>query len=163
MPTRFTDMVSKLLYVTSQRKSFLQSVAAENSIAWEYVPLLQHIRGKPGCIQADISDGLNVTAAAVTQSTKKLEAQGLILKKTNERNLRIKQLYITEKGCEMLENGTKLFDMADEIMFDGFSESESEEFRRLLDKINKNLENRGKSGSIDEKHLPWEFGRKERG
>lgn len=156
MPTKFTNIVSKLSYLSLLRRSCLQQYATENDISWEYVPILQHIRKFPGCMQVDISKAVGVTPAAVTQSTKKLEAAGFIEKKMNSDNLRIKQMYITDKGINMLERGTEIFDKVDNIMFDGFSNAESEQLSGLLDRINKNLAAYSPK-NIDEGHLPWEF------
>jgi DNA-binding MarR family transcriptional regulator len=139
MPSQFTDIIGKLYRLSSMRKSFLQGYAQNNGVAWEYVPILEYIKKSPGCIQVDISNKLGITAAAVTQSTKKLEALGLIRKETNKENLRIKQLYITEKGTLTLSNGTRIFDMTDKLMFNNFTESETNELRRLLDKATANL------------------------
>ncbi len=156
MSTKFTSIVSKISCLGLLRRNCLQQYAAKTDISWEYVPILQQIRRFPGCMQVDIAKALGVTPAAVTQSTKKLEAAGLIEKKMNTDNLRIKQIYITDKGINMLERGTEIFDKVDNIMFDGFSDEESGQLRGLLDKINRNLAAYNPK-NIDEGHLPWEF------
>ncbi len=107
-------------------------------------------------MQTEVSKAIGVTPAAVTQSTKKLEAAGFIEKKTNSDNLRIKQMYITGKGMKMLEKGTEIFDKVDNIMFSGFSGEESKQLSGLLDRINKNLTAYSPK-NIDEGRLPWEF------
>ena len=104
MPTRATDIVSKIIYFTILRKNCLQRLGDKIGVSFEYVPVLQHISNNPGCIQADISNKLKITPSAVTQSTKKLETAGLIKKEFDSSNLRIKKMYITDKGEKMLEN-----------------------------------------------------------
>lgn len=141
MPTKFTATVAKLFELHDTRKAYLQSFVEELGMAWEYVPLMEHIRTFPGCMQADISKKLKVTAAAVTQSTQKLEKQGLIKRIVDEDNQRAKKLYLTEKGLETLTRGTAIFDHTDEIMFKDFSAAEQTELMMLLDKLINNISN----------------------
>ena len=146
MPTKFTETVAKLFELHDTRKAYLQSFVGELGMAWEYVPVMEHIRTFPGCMQADISKKLKVTAAAVTQSTQKLEKLGLIKRIVDEENQRAKKLYLTEKGLETLTRGTAIFDHIDEIMFKGFSDTEQTELRLLLDKVINNISKQMNSG-----------------
>ena len=139
MPTKFTETVAKLFELQDARKAYLQSFVGELGMAWEYVPVMEHIKTFPGCMQADISKKLKVTAAAVTQSTQKLEKQGLIKRIIDEENQRAKKLYLTEKGLETLIKGTAIFDNIDKVMFENFSETEQADLMRLLDKIINNI------------------------
>lgn len=77
MPTRATDIVSKIIYFTILRKNCLQRLGDKIGVSFEYVPVLQHISNNPGCIQADISNKLKITPSAVTQSTKNWKRQDL--------------------------------------------------------------------------------------
>lgn len=158
MPTRATDIVSKIIYFTILRKNCLQRLGDKIGVSFEYVPVLQHISNNPGCIQADISNKLKITPSAVTQSTKKLETSGLIKKEFDSSNLRIKKMYITDKGEKMLENGKIIFDEVDDIMFKGISDEEINQLNMLIDKVNKNIS--AYSPNFDEKHLPWQFNEK---
>lgn len=156
MPTGNTASVSKILLLTTLRKNCLQKIGDDMGIAFEYVPVLEYIRQHAGCMQVDISKKLKITPSAITQSTKKLESQGLIEKVTDSKNLRAKKMYITDKGIETLKLGTKIFDKIDEIMFEGFSDTETKELNGYLDRINAKLTEFSKS-KVDEGHLPWEF------
>lgn len=155
MPTRYTDTVSRMIYLNMLRRNCLQSFARQNGISFEYVPTLEHIKRFPGCMQTDISKKLKVSAAAVTQSTQKLEGAGLIEKRVDPQNLRVKRMYITDKGSNFLNNGVKCFDMVDGIMFDGFSDTELHSFNDMLDRISRNMADY--KNNLDEKRLPWEF------
>ena len=73
-------------------------------------------------------------------------------------NLRIKKMYITDKGEKMLENGKIIFDEVDDIMFKGISDEEINQLNMLIDKVNKNIS--AYSPDLDEKHLPWQFNKK---
>ena len=108
-------------------------------MAWENVPVMEHIKTFLGCMQADISKKLTVTAAAVTQSTQKLEKKGFIKRIVDEGNQRAKKLYLTEKGFETLDKGTAIFDHIDRVMFESFSEEEQTELMMLLDKAINNI------------------------
>lgn len=139
MPTKFTESVGKMLHMTGLRKKCMNCFNSQMSTSWEYVSILEHIKKNPGCIQTDISTRLHITPAAVTQSTKKLEGVGLIEKRTEKDNLRIKRMFITDKGLESLKCGTRIFDEIDNIMFRGVSDDEVKLLGSIVDKINANL------------------------
>ena len=139
MPTKYTPIMEKIMVLTAKRRSVLHRMAAEKDVFWEYVPVLEYIRANPGCMQVDISKKLKLTPAAITLSTKKLESLGLIEKRTDSDNLRIKMLYMTEKGTAMLREGTHIFDTADKMAFEDFTDEEAELMKKMLDKAIKNI------------------------
>jgi DNA-binding MarR family transcriptional regulator len=156
MPTKFTKIIGQLRTATMLRRNCLQSFAADMVIPWEYVPILDYIRQNSGCMQADIAKSMQVTPSAVTQSTKKLESMGLIEKKTDKDNLRVKKMYITDNGKETLQRGTQIFDEVDTLMFNGFSEDDITSLCELLDRINKNILSHNPDIG-DGAKIQWEF------
>lgn len=159
MPTKFTKVIGQLRTVTTMRKNCLQSRGRDMLIPWEYVPILEYIRKNSGCMQVDIAKSMQVTPSAVTQSTKKLESLGLIEKKTDMDNLRVKKMYITDKGNETLHRGTQIFDEVDTVMFNGFSDDDIASLCELLDRINKNILSHNPDMG-DETKNQWEFKRR---
>ena len=139
MPTKFTGIVGELLHLNSARKNCLQQFPFADGMAWEYVPVLEYIKRNSGCMQADISKKMKVTAAAVTQSTQKLENAGFITKEIDPNCLRTKKMYITDKGLEALKNGSTVFDKVDNCMFKGFSDEELKTLEELLKRANDNM------------------------
>lgn len=139
MPTKFTGVVGRMMHINHLRKHCMHCFIAEEGISWEHMRVLDHIRRSPGCKQADISQKLHVTAAAVTQSTQKLENMGLIEKKIDSSNLRAKMMYITEKGEEVSNKGTEIFDKIDGIMFKDFSDDELNLLCTMFDRITDNM------------------------
>lgn len=141
MPTKFTKTTGKLLRLPALRRQCMQNYNHEMGIAWEYVHVLEYIKAHEGCMQTDISKKMNVSSAAVTQSTKILENAGMIKKKIKKDNLRVKQMYITEQGIETAKRGTEIFDNIDAVMYDGLTDEDIEKLENLLDRISQNLEN----------------------
>lgn len=139
MPTKFTGVVARMMHIHHLRKQCLNCSEIEEGVSWEYARVLEYIKRCPGCKQTDISKKLNVTAAAVTQSTQKLEAMGLMEKKIDSSNLRAKLMYITEKGEKTLQKGTQLFDKIDGVMFDGFSDDELNQLTVMFDRVSENM------------------------
>jgi DNA-binding MarR family transcriptional regulator len=107
-------------------------------------------------MQIDIAKSMQVTPSAVTQSTKKLESLGLIEKKTDKDNLRVKKMYITDKGKKTLQRGTQIFDEVDTLMFNGFSDDDITSLCELLDRINKNILSHNPDIG-DGAKIQWEF------
>jgi DNA-binding MarR family transcriptional regulator len=141
MPTKYTGLTGELLYLNALRKNRIQKMASDINISAEQFPILEYIKKNPGCMQADVAKRCSISAAAVTQTMHRLENSGLIKRDTDPENQRAKRLYITDKGLKATADGTLIFDKIDSLMFNDFSDEESQELLRLLKKVNNNLTN----------------------
>lgn len=93
--------------------------------------------------QKDIAKKLDISAATVAVTIKKLEAAGFVTKETNDSDNRCNKVNITEAGRNILSQAKNIFDSVDENMFLGFSEEELSIFVECLEKIQHNLRSDG--------------------
>lgn len=94
----------------------------------------------PGMIQEELSDMIKVDKTTISHALKKLENNGFIEKKSDEKNRKIKRLYITKKGEEVYRTIINENNYSNDIALQGLSEEEGEILSKLLTKVRKNVE-----------------------
>lgn len=89
--------------------------------------------------QKMIAERLNISAATVTVTIKKLEAAGYVTKICDQNDNRCNSVSITQKGRDILARGKEIIDSIDSSMFKDFSDQELASFADCLIKIQNNL------------------------
>lgn len=89
--------------------------------------------------QRELSEKLDITPAAVTVTLKKMEKAGLVERISSDDDSRVKNIFITEKGNELLKTAKLHFDEIDDVMLDGISESEKATLIALFRRMQENL------------------------
>lgn len=89
--------------------------------------------------QKMLSQKLDISAATVAVSVKKLEEQGYITRESMTGDGRCNTICITEKGKNILMEAKGIFDEVDSAMINGVSEEELDVFVGCLEKFRSNL------------------------
>ena len=101
--------------------------------------LLKYIVMHEGCTQNDAAEFLMVTPASVAQSSKRMEASGLILRRADEADRRRNLLFATQKGKDAYHTMEGNFSDMVDLMFTGFEESELDALENYLRRMSENL------------------------
>jgi DNA-binding MarR family transcriptional regulator len=88
----------------SSMRGFIR-FAKERGLSMTQINTLVHLRHKGPCGVSDIGDELGVTSAAASQMLDRLVQQGLILRSEDQRDRRLKQIVLTDKGDFLLREG----------------------------------------------------------
>ena len=88
--------------------------------------------------QKELAEHLNITPAAVTCALKRIEADGYVEIVLGQDN-RYRELFITEKGRELVLKTRSLFSATDRSLFEGFTDSELDTYINCLEKLQKNI------------------------
>jgi DNA-binding MarR family transcriptional regulator len=88
----------------SSMRGFIR-FAKERGLSITQINTLVHLRHKGPCGVSDIGDELGVTSAAASQMLDRLVQQALILRTEDQRDRRLKQIALTDKGLEFLREG----------------------------------------------------------
>lgn len=91
--------------------------------------------------QKELAEQLNVTAPSITSSIQKMEREGYIARKPDEKDQRVMRLTLTEKGRSCIKSVRNVTERMDEILLGGMSLEEKLLFRRLMLHVSENLEN----------------------
>ncbi len=102
--------------------------------------ILFHLHHQPGMTQKQLADALGVAAPTLSVSIRRFEAEGLVERRCDERDLRRQRLYLTPKGKALDERCAKGRDFLIGAQFDGFSEEDLDMLGGLLDRMTENLQ-----------------------
>lgn len=93
----------------SQRRSMHNFIlyAKENNLSMSQMGALLQIHRKGVCGVSDIGDDLGITSAAASQMLERLVQQALIERTEDPNDRRAKQIVLTDKGCQLLQEGIR--------------------------------------------------------
>ena len=96
---------------------------------------------------------MNIDRTTTSRGVRKIEQAGLVFKKDDEVNKKIKHLFVTEAGEKLAKEIEKENTYSNELMIKGLSKTEQAELGRYLSIIEKNanenwsfVKNGGKRG-----------------
>lgn len=101
---------------------------------------LVRIGEHPGIIQEKLADMLKVDRTTAARAIQKLSDNGLIEKRSDEVNKKIKKLYVTEKGAEVWPYIARENEYSNDVALKGFTNKEKEALYKALQKVRKNVE-----------------------
>ena len=104
-----------------------------------YRQILRFLAHENGVTQVDIARNSHFTAPTVSVTLKKMEDEGLILRKPDKNDTRCTRVFITEKGREWESLLFEKIIDCEKILIRGFSEEESAELCRLLGRVRENM------------------------
>ena len=101
--------------------------------------ILMYLAKQGASTQSSIAQAMEVSAATIAVSLKKLEKGKYIKKKSSSEDSRVNFISLTEKGEEVVNLSQRLFEQTDEAMFRGLTEDEKEQIHGYLERIIQNL------------------------
>ncbi len=145
---KYREAVGKMLRVTRLHKSVIEKRISELGLHRTQHMLLNYLMRSDGApSQKQIAESFNVTPAAIAMSLKKMEKNGLIERRSSETDNRVNVITVSEKGKELLERTRMIFTQIDEAMFDGVTDEDYDEMKRIFGIMTDNLLN---IGAVDE-------------
>lgn len=133
-------LIHQLIYFALKHRKIMQHYLDETGVYHAQHRLLMEISRNPNASQNDIARVMDVSAATIAVSLKKLEKEGYINKEMDEGDNRFNKISITEKGNRVVEQSKQIFEASERKVFDGFTEKEKFALSLLLQKLEANLE-----------------------
>lgn len=134
------ETVFKILRISRLHRKIVEHEIQQTGVYRSQHHMLMNLSRNPAASQTEIAQALEITPATVAVTLKKLEAGGYIKRSTCDDDNRFKQVEITKKGLDVVEQSHQIFSMVDEKMFDGFSEEELEQVNQYYNRMLKNLQ-----------------------
>lgn len=97
--------------------------------------------------QRELAAKINVTPSTITTAIQKMEKEGYIVRRADEKDQRILRLQVTEKGKDCIEHIKEVGEKMDALLFQGMNLEEKLLLKRLLIQVRDNLE-KGKEWSL---------------
>jgi MarR family transcriptional regulator for hemolysin len=114
---------------------------------WWVLSQLRH----DGMIQSDLAEALEIGKAALGGLVDRLEASGLIERRPDGNDRRVKRVYLSSQGKQMVKEMTRLSHEMSERILEGLSLDARHALADMLGLVKANLlKIRGQAGSVDD-------------
>ena len=94
------------IFMHRSRHGFIQ-YARESGLSMSMIGALFHLHRQGTSGVTDLGDHLGMTSAGASQMLERLVQQGLIKRSEDPDDRRVKQIVLTEQGCQVLEEGIR--------------------------------------------------------
>ena len=133
------EIIHQLIGFAIKHRKIMQYYLDETGVYQAQHRLLMVIAHNPNTSQNDIAKMMDVSAATIAVSLKKLKKEGYIKKEMDEEDNRLNKIALTEKGNRVVEQSRQIFESTDQKVFEGFTEEDKNTLSVLLQKLNDNL------------------------
>lgn len=110
------------------------------------LPMVKLLGDEGGLSQREISQKLHIKPPTVTVSLQRMENAGLITRSLDEKDQRVSRIYLTGKGRKLNVEIAEIMRRNEELLFEGFTESEICLTKRFFKQMIRNLEKATKAG-----------------
>lgn len=100
--------------------------------------------------QRELADEFDVSPACIARALKALVSEGYIRRTDNEDDQRRNDVYITDKGLNVVADSTRTFNSVEQQAFEGFDEHELRLLLEMLQRVQQNLRE-GEVNSLSQK------------
>ena len=132
-------IIKQLIKFAIKHGKIMQHYLEETGVYHAQHRLLMEISRNPDASQIDIARSMDISAATIAVSLKKLEKGGYICREMDEEDNRLNKITITEKGEKVVEQSKRIFDSAGQKVLEGFTEEDKYTLFCLIERINANL------------------------
>lgn len=132
-------IVKKMHRINLINRILVYRTVKEEDLYFGQFPLLRYVGEHPGTTQREIAKNLYITPPSVTNSVKRMEKSGLVIKEEDPTNLRRSRISITDKGLQTLQVCRKKMHTIDASLFVGFTEEELMVLDGFMERILENL------------------------
>ncbi|AGC68179.1 transcriptional regulator, MarR family [Thermoclostridium stercorarium subsp. stercorarium DSM 8532] len=133
------EIIHQLISFAIKHRKIMQHYLDKTGVYHAQHRLLMEIARNPNVSQNDIARSMDVSAATIAVSLKKLENKGYIRRETDEGDNRLNKIIITEKGNNVVEQSKQIFKQTNQKVFEGFTYDEKCTLFVLLQKLDNNL------------------------
>ena len=132
-------LVWEIIRIGRGHRRLIETEIAELGIHPSQHHFLMYLAKNGPSTQCSIAQAMEVSAATVAVSLKKLEKGKYIEKKGSTEDNRVNFISLTEKGEEVVRKSQELFEQTDDALFQNLTEKEKEQFHGILERIIQNI------------------------
>jgi len=133
------DLVWDILKIAREHRKTVEKRICSLGIHPSQHHFLMYIAKHGACTQNNIADAMEISAATVAVSLKKLEKGGYIEKQTSRTDSRSNLIALTAKGEDVVTKSKDMFDRVDREMFASLTEEEQQQLHNLMERVVNNL------------------------
>jgi MarR family transcriptional regulator, organic hydroperoxide resistance regulator len=102
-------------------------------------PVLRSLWRQEGQTQSDLATQLNIAPATLTRMLQRMEKNGFIVRKPDEKDLRLTRVFLTENGRQIQEKVKEIWDTMEDETFQDFCSEDLAALRKGLNQMRVNL------------------------
>ena len=133
------DLVWDIIKIAREHRKTVEKRICSLGIHPSQHHFLMHLAVNGACTQNNIAEAMEVSAAAVAVSLKKLEKGGYIEKRISESDGRSNLIALTAKGEDVVQKSRLMFEEVDQKMFDCLTEEQQNQLHAFMEQIINNL------------------------
>lgn len=139
--TKCTEEDWELLAQISQSyRTLSDSLMDQIAMHRAQATLLCRLFAQDGMTQSEIADQLGVQGATVTNMLQRMEETGLVVRQRDADDNRLVRVYLTEAGRTKEQSIAEQFTKLEEMIFEGFTQTDRAKLRELLLRLLHNME-----------------------
>ncbi len=133
---RFWRLMPRLYYST---RVFVLKGGSEVGMKESMPRFLDYVYLNDGCIQREICEEFSTNASTVSKCLTTLAKEGFVHRRRSSQSAREVNVYITDKGRETEQRMWKVYEDMEDIIFQGFSKKEKEQFVSCMLRLTQNM------------------------
>ncbi len=133
-PPMLVNEIARLFH--GRMRAFEADGAMTQESARQIMRVLAH---EDGCSQLDLVHRTHLKPPTVSISLKRLEAEGLVRRATDDMDMRVVRVYLSEKGAEYNKLIHERLHLVDAELMQGFTERETAELLKYLERMRDNI------------------------
>ena len=101
--------------------------------------IMSQLWEKEGVAQSELADACGLEKPTITKVIERMSEAGLIRVERDQRDRRVRRVYLTERGRSLKGEVRKRWYLVEEQIFNGLSERNKRAFRQFLDRMKANM------------------------
>jgi DNA-binding MarR family transcriptional regulator len=136
----FDSIGSLLARLGRAHRNLLRSEMHELGLCGGQPPVLFALNERDGMSNSEMAALLEITPATLTNKVKRMEKAQLVIRRRDSQDERVSRIYLTEKGKGLLDDLRVTMKGIEDVLLEGFSESQAQVFKENLQQVVKNIE-----------------------
>jgi DNA-binding MarR family transcriptional regulator len=138
----FDSIGSLLARLGRAHRNLIRSEIRDLGLCRGQPPVLFALNEKDGMSNSEMAEFLEITPATLTNKVKRMEKAQLVIRRRDSQDERVSRVYLTEKGKGLLDDLHAVMKDIEDVLLEGFSESQAQDFKENLEQVVHNIEMR---------------------
>ena len=138
-----TERTLKLWKVCRMHRKLTITRMYEGGITAGQPPVLMALWQSDGCTQSELSKRCQLEPATITSTLSTMERDKLVERRADPKDRRVWRIFLTEQGRKAHDAVCGIQNSVSEICFRGFSEEDTEQALRYIERMIENMQEKG--------------------